>query len=422
VASDASSSGSTRGRRWTLAFVVLAGGAIACGLLAWRIWMRPPDRDPARLRLLQAALQEFNAGRFDRASAILDRRAAETATTPLDWMLRARVAIAQGRLEPALEALKRIPDSDPTAAQASVMAGQIEQTRHRARAAEAAFWHALTLNANLVQPHRELAYIYALQRRRAECDVQFRELARLIALDYKMAFAWGQSQYDIFDPNEAIRALVKIVEADPDDRWSRLALANNYRVTVRHDLAEATLRALPESDPDARAVRVQIALHRGDWEVAKGLAREGPADHALLNNLRGRLALQAGEPARAVEFFRAALSREPQDRDAIHGLGTALHRLHDPRAKEFLQIAAHHDEMRETIIACGNMVGIDVKVFPALGKICESLGRPEMARVWYDVALTSDLVDGAAVRGPARLRQPGGETDAGSLPRPGRGR
>ncbi len=99
----------------------------------------------------------------------------------------------------------------------------------------------MTLDANLVQPHRELAYIYALQRRREPCDAQFRELAQLIVLDYKMAFAWGQNQYDIFDPNEAIEALVPIVAADPDDRWSRLALANDYRITIRHDRAEATL-------------------------------------------------------------------------------------------------------------------------------------------------------------------------------------
>jgi tetratricopeptide (TPR) repeat protein len=395
---------------------VLAGGAIACGLLVW--WFRPtqPDRDPKRLGLLKAALEEFNARRYDRASAILDRRAAETVATPLDWMLRARIAEAQGRLEQALDSLKHIPDGDPIAPRAWLMAGQIERARHRARAAEAAFWHALTLKADLVQPHRELAYIYVLQRRRAACDAQFSELARLISLDYKMAFAWGQNQYEIFDPNEAIQALVPIVEADPDDRWSRLALADDYRITVRHDLAEATLRALPDSDPDARAIRVQIALDRGDWKVADSLAREGPADHFRLNSLRGRLALQAGEPARAAEFFEAALSREPQDRDVIQGLGTALHRLHDLRSKHLLQVASYHDQMKRTIIACGNSIRIDIKVFAQLGKICESLGRPDMARVWYDVAIASNPQDTAAHQALARL----GRQEAESPLRPDR--
>ncbi len=123
---------------------------------------------------------------------------------------------------------------------------------------------------------------------------------------------------------------------------------------------------------------------------------------------------------RAAEFFREARRRDPQDRDAIQGLGTALHRLHDPQSKELLQIVALHDEMKRLIIACGNAIRIDIKVFPRLGKICESLGRPDMARVWYDVAIASDPLDSGAHQGLARLRRPAGETEAGSLPRPDR--
>src|SRR5262245_29028744 len=156
VGSDPSCPGPARRRRWGVVLAVIAVAAV--GALAWRLWPRRPDRDPSRLGLLQAALEEFNAGRYDRAEAILDHRAAETATTPLDWMLRARVAEGQGRLQQALDALRHIPDTDLIAPRAWLKAGQIEKARHHLRAAEVAFQHALTLDAAQVQSHRELAF------------------------------------------------------------------------------------------------------------------------------------------------------------------------------------------------------------------------------------------------------------------------
>ena len=80
------------------------------------------------------------------------------------------------------------------------MLGQIEHSRHRARAAEAAYRHAVMLDPNLIQPHRELAYLYALQRRSAECDAEFRALARLMSLDHVLTFAWCQNYCRIWEP------------------------------------------------------------------------------------------------------------------------------------------------------------------------------------------------------------------------------
>ena len=71
--------------------------------------------DRQRLSLLYDAWNEFNAKRYDRATKILDQRAALVRPVPLDWMLRAQIAEAQGGLTQALEDLRRIPDSDSIA-------------------------------------------------------------------------------------------------------------------------------------------------------------------------------------------------------------------------------------------------------------------------------------------------------------------
>ena len=69
------------------------------GVAAFRARREGLRRDPRRLELLYAAWSEYNARRYDRASAMLDRRAAEASPTALDWMLRAdrRIARAAGR-------------------------------------------------------------------------------------------------------------------------------------------------------------------------------------------------------------------------------------------------------------------------------------------------------------------------------------
>ena len=404
--SSATRTWSSRLRWWAAALSLLAVAAIVGIAMASRPRPGHSGRVTAQASHLQSAWVEFDAGRYDQAVAILDRRDAEGAATALDWVLRARIAQARKEPEKALNALRRVSGSDPYAPQAWLMAGQIERGRHRFRAAEAAFRQAVRLKPDQVQARRELAYIYALQRRRAECDAEFKALSRLIAFDYKLAFYWAQSQCGVFDPEEAIEALTPVVEADPEDRRSRRALADDYRLTSRLDLAEATLRPLPDDDPDARAIRAWIAIDRGNVQAAACLVLGGGhAENGSLDDIRGLMALKAGDPERAADAFRAALQRDPTDRDAIHGLGMALRQLDDPRADEYLHRTTVHDRLKRLIIACGNSRKIDLSAFDELGELCESLGRMDQARVWYDVAISWDPLDAGAQRALARLRK-----------------
>jgi len=46
--------------------------------------------------------------------------------------------------------------------------------------------------------YRELVYLYALERRKAECDDLFRAFARLVTFDDVLAFAWAQNDCEIW--------------------------------------------------------------------------------------------------------------------------------------------------------------------------------------------------------------------------------
>ena len=104
-----------------LTLAILAGLALA--------WLRP-WADPQEIWAEGEA--ELKAGRIDRAEAASNRLARLRSPTPLDWMLRAQVDMARERIDLALAALDRVPDDHAMAAQARLMAGQIELRRHRA--------------------------------------------------------------------------------------------------------------------------------------------------------------------------------------------------------------------------------------------------------------------------------------------------
>jgi Flp pilus assembly protein TadD len=271
------------------------------------------------------------------------------------------------------------------------------------RASEAAFLRSLALDREIIQVHRELAYLYALARRKKDADVQFRALALSAPADQVIGFAWCQSYCGIWDPNAPRAPLSAAIAFDPEDRWSRLALASSYVLTTELDQAEATLLPLPESDADARAMRAEIAISRGNVEQAETLVQGGPSDHVRLNVIRGQL--QAGyhkNPRQAAVFFRAAVQQDPEDRDAIHGLGYALERLGDPEGKKLIRIASLHDALTRTIKESVVTIKTDPKLFYKLGELCEGLERFAEAHLWYELAIRRDPTDEQAQKGLAR--------------------
>jgi tetratricopeptide (TPR) repeat protein len=387
---------------WLVVLLVM----VAVGAGAFRLLRKGNSpKPPQRLDLLYAAWKEFDAKSYDRASAILDRRAKEDEPTSLDRMLRARIAESRGRLVEALDHLRSIPDSDPIASNAWLKVGQIELARRNARGAEVALLRSVALSADQIQAYRELAYIYAVQRRRGDCDAQFRALAKRVHFDYVLAFAWCQNYCRLWDPKEARTALSGFVEFDPDDRPSRLALATTSRLTSQLDQAEEALRRLPDSDQDARALRVDLLLDRGDIDAARALLDRGRSDHARLNAIRGRMALAAKDAASAVDYFRAALRQSPEDIDSIRGLGVALRLQGDPRAMEFIEAARRYENYSFAIQSASATVYTDPKLYSKLGGHCESVHCTAEARVWYELAVKRDPLDEQAREALSRLDQ-----------------
>ncbi len=300
--------------------------------------------------LWQQAEQDFQAGRYDRVDLALQQLGRARTPTPLDRMLKAQLAMARNGPEEALNELAQVPDDHYMAARARLLAGQLELRRDRVRHAEELFRAALKIDPGLIQAHRELIYILGMQLRRAELNAQFQALSKFTDLKFENVFHWCLLRNNSWEPREVVEILNRYVAADPDDRASRVSLAENYRRLNLYDDVERTLAALPKDDSAAIAIRVQSALDRQDQEEADRLLALGGPDDPVLARLRGRLALSRRDTKSALKYFRIAYEDDPENRETVFGLLLALEMNGDDKAavpiRELAQprAAQHADE------------------------------------------------------------------------------
>jgi tetratricopeptide (TPR) repeat protein len=394
---------SLRWRGWScllgLAFLTLLLGY-------WGSRQIRPDGQSLDL-LWEQAEQDLSAGRFESVEAAVKRLERSRPPTPLDWFLRAQLALARKEDDQALGYLTRVPDEHYMAAQARLIAGQMELRRNRARLAEEWFQAALKLDSRLIQAHRELIYIYGMQLRRAELSAEFMALSRLTNLTFDNAFHWGLLRNNSWEPGTAVESLAGYVAADPFDRWSRLALAENYRRMGRLDDAESAIGTLASDDSDAISLRGRMALDRQDHEEAGRLLALGPRDQPLLARLRGTLALGRRDVPEALANFRIAYAADSENREALFGLIAALELSHDDKAAAPLRERARRYDRLNSLIqrAAVAQARGDADLMRQLGEACAALGRKEEARAWYNLAISRDPLDSIAQQALFRLSE-----------------
>jgi predicted Zn-dependent protease len=346
--------------------------------------------DPDRLRL--SIRQDWMAGRLDRAEAAMRRLIALGPPTDDDWMMHGQIAMARGRDAEAREALARIGDGSPAAAKARAWEGQIELRNHRARKAEEALLRAVRLAPEDPAPRRDLILLYCMQRRRRELSEQFAALARLTPLDFHQMMLWSSSLASSWNPSESAATLEGFVAADPDDRPSRLTLAEAYRRLGRADDARAILGPLPASDPEVRAVLARIALARGDAAEAERLTGDDADRHPVLARMRAQMDLNRRDLRAAVRHLRAAVAADPHNRAVLFQLGDTLIRLGEvEEGRRYVSRSKDHDALHGLLVRF-EVPGArnDAQLFAQIADASFRVGLKAEARNWYLLALRLD--------------------------------
>jgi tetratricopeptide (TPR) repeat protein len=314
--------------------------------------------------------------------------------------------MARNETDPALAHLSHIPDDHYMAAQARLLAGQLELRRDRLRVAEESLLEAIRLDPGLVQAHRELIYIYGMQLRRGELSREFLALSKLVDLAFENAFHWCLLRNNSWEPGEVVVSLRQFLEADPTDRWSRLALAENYRRMGLTAEAEKTLEDLPRDDREANVIRVQIAVDRQDSARAFELMALSPADDVPLARLRQALARRDLKSAQ--KYFRIAYAADPDNGEVVRGYLSTLELLGDqPEASAVRERARNLDVLNKLVLRAdtdsNKSARFDSALMRALGTTCAALNRDAEARAWFKLAIARDPLDAESQQALFRL-------------------
>lgn len=404
----------TKRGRWIVGLAALGVIAlIACLPFAFS---RKPAVTPQSLRA--EANDAYLKQHWARAAAVFDQLSARNALSADDQLLRARVELAQKRPNAeVLQTLDAIPDRASCAAEARLLAGQIALRENRVRLAEAYLLRAVALDPDQIQARRELIYIYGMQLRRGDITAQFRELSKAVPLSYEQAFLWCLIRGSKWRAEEQAGTLEKFVAADPEDRWSRLALSDCYMILSRPAEAEKLLEPLPVDDPEAVDRRARLALARGDYTRVEELLAGASDAHAGLARLHGALALHKRDAQEAIRHFQNALELEPDDRDAILGLARAYTLAGDTeKAEPYREAGRRLDEIATLIqYASTSKAREDPDLAMKLGRACEAAGRFPEARAWYYLVIAhQDPLDRDAQQ--ALYRVQAAEAKANSRP------
>src|SRR5262249_50858428 len=136
--------------------------------------------------------------------------------------------------------------------------------------------------------------------------------------------------------------------------------------------------------------RAKVAFERGETESAGDLVRNVPGPAAA--RFRGRIALTRGDASTSAREFRAVLEILPEDREALAGLGQALPLAGDAGAARPFTRAAPESDRLDWLIqnARTPLRRKDPRALQEIAEACQALGRTDLARGWYRLALIRD--------------------------------
>jgi tetratricopeptide (TPR) repeat protein len=377
--------------RWCLVLVLLAVPALV--VHHWLGATAPPDEH------FERGLAAFRDGRLDELRACAAALAAFPGYEPHSQLLEGMVLMRRGQFQPALDRFWNARHHDDTRQLAFSLSGE-------------AFYHL----GNLREAIRILSV--AVQADPDNID----------------AHRWAAAAcYDIGAMDQAQRHLQRVAELAPDDPRPNRLRGLIHKDFERYDLAAAeyreALRRHPGPDhwdevrieladclrregqfaealavlepcaatPDADALRAEceLALERPEPAaqlVRRALDKDPQHRDALL--VQADIVLQAGDAARAAEFLERAVEAHPRDDLVRYRLAQVYRRLgRDAQAEEQAAAMRELRELGKQFTKLHERAFNDVsdpQLRYEIGVMANQLGRPLLARGWFEAALTLD--------------------------------
>ncbi len=290
-----------------------------------------------------ARLQLSRGGEKDAAAAEVSLQQAERLDPASGGvaMVRAEVALRDGRHQEALELAKRARELDASrqTSDSWLLTGRVHQALGQSAEAQQAFQRAYESNPSDGGAALELARIAFDSR-------EFREAAKLARDISPRRGEWAESRLllarallALEQGDRAINVMEKLVKASPQSGWARVNLGNIYYILERYEEAAEAYRGAAEVDE------------------ANAIARFG------LGNALRRL----GQEEQAVEHYHAALEIDPQ----MHQAAVGLARI-DARAGRTEEAVRR----LSSLIEQGALTARQIADDPDLASVANRLGAP----------------------------------------------
>lgn len=363
------------------------------GVAGWSLWQPTPSQ---QFRMGWEALVAADLRRVDvLASTLAKRRGFESHS----HLLRGGCLLRRGRPREALEELSQALDNDETRVRAQVLAGESLATLHQSLRATEVLREALAKEPDNIEAHRWAGAAFYDLGAMEPAVHHLEKLAMLAPSDPRPHRVLGLIYKDLENDQLAVNCYLESLRRSvnqPDVELIRTELAEVQIRLNRHAAAKDTLSLC---SPSARVLALQAECESalGNQTAAKSLLaaalKQDPREGSALL-LQGTFALNDGQPKRAIVPFQKVVQQNPTDFTARFKLSRAFAQSGDEaRAAEQLGAMNQIKEIRrEANSVYQHIVGHprDADARFRMGVLSEKLNRPDLARMWYQAALSID--------------------------------
>lgn len=374
----------------------IAVASIICVMLfaaGWSLWQQTSARQ------FQAGWQALAAVDLRRVDAVATVLAKRRGFEPHSHLLRGGYLLRLGHPRESLDEFRQALDHDETRVRAQVLAGEALATLKQSLLATEVLREALARDPDNVEAHRWAGVAFYDLGAMEPAVRHLEQLAKLVPADPRPHRVMGLIYKDLENDQLAVNSYQESLTRStdqPDIESIRTELAEVQIRLNRHAAAQETLSACL---PSARvyALRAECESAAGHKSAARVLLSEAlqrdPNDMTSLL-LQGTFALNEGETRQAITSFQKVVKQSPSDFTARFKLSRAYAQAGDTThaAAELAAMNQIKDVRREANEVYQQALGHprDAEARFRLGILSEKLRRPDLARMWYQAAVSID--------------------------------
>jgi tetratricopeptide (TPR) repeat protein len=387
-------------RSRTCLILVACLGVAAGGLAGW--WYLHISSLEYRLRHAQEAIRagRYTAGEAEAAALLADgHKDAALLLRGESLLLRGEAQDRREDLAAALSTLNQIHAEGNLLVEAASLSGRCLLRLGNLLEAERAFVFVVSENPEFVDAHRGLMAVYYDLGALTAAMQHAETWAELAPRDGRPHRFMGLLYKDMGNYKEAVepyRAALDRDLKDPVREEVKVELADCLMRVLDYGAAYATLASCrPTEDALVRILTAQAQCKRalGKPEDARELvenALEANPGYTTALRLRAQLALDANEPARAVNDLERAAALSPNEYDTQHMLGRVYGQLGNQSKAQAARERVTEIQGRLDLLTKLTRDTIerpkDAKLHRQLADLYGQMGMPEMASAQRRVA------------------------------------